>query len=99
MRHRQFCPLDLPNTTLPPQLPHSLDNQKNPPHTWMIRRKATTISINWQLPTQRNPSALHKRPAFALLTKPQILKQQEHRYRERIINHGQIDIARSDSSF
>src|ERR1051326_1576805 len=99
MRHCQLRPRHLARSTLPTQLPHRLDNQKDTAHSGMVRGKAAAIGIDRKLPAERDASILYKRAPFALLAKSQVFQQKQHCDSKRIVDHRHIDIRRRYSGF
>src|SRR5579875_4137946 len=61
----------------------------------MVRRQPASIRIQRQtarIPTQTSP--LHEGTALALLAETQVLQADQHRDRERVVDHGDVDIRR-----
>ena len=64
----------------------------------MVRRQAAAVGVGRARPIEGQPSTGHECASLAARAEAEILEREQHRDRERIVNHTQIHVVMANSS-
>ena len=74
------------------QLPDRFGHQEEAVHARMRVGETTAVGVHREVPARRDAAVLHVVAAFALLAEAEVLEEEDHVDRERVVQLGHVDV-------
>src|SRR5262245_15941748 len=71
---------------------HRLDDEEDAAHPGMIRAEAAAVRVDRQRTAELDAAVRHEGPALALLAETEVFERDQHRDRERVVDHAHVDV-------